>query len=153
MNHLDFYLLREWLGKPVLVPVSVALEIYSREGTLDLMVLRLGAQRYRLSSERLVGGVSLIEEPGGFVQVGGWAGDAVAGKPVDAVVVFASEGYIHETTSFHKPPDVASIYGKGFLYSGFNPFISRELFGPADLDDIRVFALFGDGEFSELSLA
>ena len=74
MNHLDFYLLREWLGKPVLVPVSVALEIYSREGTLDLMVLRLGAQRYRLSSERLVGGVSLIEEPGGFVQVGGWAG-------------------------------------------------------------------------------
>ena len=151
-NRLDFYLLQELLGKSVLVPVSVPPEAYSLEGTLDSRVLRLGDQRYPLSTERLIGGVSLIEEAAGFVQVGGWAGDAAAGKPVDAVIVFASDRYIHETTTFHKRPDVAGIYGKGFLYSGFNPFIPRELFGPTNLDEIRVFALFDNGEFSELPL-
>ena len=95
-NRLDFYLLQESLGKSVLVPVSVPPEAYSLEGILDSPVLRLGDQRYPLSSERLIGGVSLIEEAGGFVQVGGWAGDAAAGKPVDAVIVFASDRYIHE---------------------------------------------------------
>ena len=84
--------------------------------------------------------------------MGGWAGDAAAGKPVDAIIVFASDRYIHKTTTFHKRPDVAGIYGKGFLYSGFNPFIPRELFGPTNLDEIRVFALFDTGEFSELPL-
>ena len=149
-NRLDFYLLQEESGKPALASVPLPPRVYALEGTPE--VLRLGERRYPRANERLMGGASLIEEVGGFVQVGGWAGDAAAGKPVNAVIVFASDRYIHETTTFHERPDVAGIYGKGFLYSGFNPFIPRELFGSADLDDIRVVALFGDGEFSELPL-
>ncbi len=80
------------------------------------------------------------QEPGDPITVGGWAATA-AGRPADAVLLFAGDRFIAAREPSQERSDVADDLGHGALRPGFPvSAVPGAVSGDADL---RVFAVSG----------
>jgi len=105
-----------------------------------------------ISPMDIAGQVDLMSKDGAALRIAGWAGDRGTNRPPMAVLVFAGDRQVYETSRMLTREDVALEMGASFADSGFDFTVSSTVLDSAEPSGLRVLALFSNGTGAELRL-
>lgn len=155
-NAIEVFALTGQPGREALVPTrGNASTMYTLRRAVDgsgLVIASSEGKAFRVEAGAIAGEVERVEAdadmPVAVVKLRGWARDGATGERAASILVFRGDRFVHATVPRLRRPDVEqhsdpqAAEGPGF-----------EFFLPAEMADVRVFAITAAGVASELPSA
>jgi hypothetical protein len=130
---------------------SVTYLLTTSKDEKEVIILSSDGEKIPVIHGRLKGRLDKTIVRHDAVSFKGWSFDVRDSQLPEAILIFANGEFLYSGENNRNRPDVAKVYGKAALQSGFSFTLPLTLFKDLNNSDVSLFAISKDGMASELS--
>ena len=130
---------------------SVTYSLTTSKDEKEVIILSSDGEKIPVIHGRLKGRLDKTIVRHDAVSFKGWSFDVRDSQLPEAILIFANGEFLYSGENNRNRPDVAKVYGKAALQSGFSFTLPLTLFKDLNNSNVSLFAISKDGMASELS--